>query len=139
MKATLFAIVLACAACSKTTGNGPLGAIDDVRALTPKVKFPADGALQRNSMDVTENGAKLRLAWWTYDAPDGGKYIASYGWEVVEDKKGTTLAPKGHLNPTNAGTEQAPVMELRVAIGWSEGGTSGDDTYSIRGDGTGTK
>jgi hypothetical protein len=132
--------VLAIAACSKTTGTGTLGTIQDVRALSPEVKFPADGALKQNSLDRTENGAKLKLNWWTYDAPKGGKYIASYGWEVVEDKKGTVLHDGGHLNAENGGTEEAPIMRLPVQITWeSEGAvskTGGTDVVTIAADGT---
>jgi hypothetical protein len=57
---------------------------------------------------------------WRTFTDGAGAYIVSAGWEVVTPRQGFTLEPLGAMNPTNAGTPDAPVQSEIIRVRWHD-------------------
>ncbi|HEY4176881.1 MAG TPA: hypothetical protein VGM90_08620 [Kofleriaceae bacterium] len=134
MKHGLFALLLAVAACGKTTPAGATGATNDLRAHLPadaKSRAPADDKAAKHEYVVDVHGAKVKIVWLTWE--DGpATYILSVHWEVATPADGVALnSTVGAMNPTNAGTPAAAIESVPVLLTWSKKGATGTEGGSV--------
>jgi hypothetical protein len=120
--ALLVLVVIACAS-NTTSPAGAVGEPHDLRSriTRPEVaaRAPTDdnATVHEHALDI--EGIKAKLVWRTF-ADGATTYIVSAGWEVVTPRTGFTLEPLGPLNPTNAGTVEAPVQTEILRIRWHD-------------------
>lgn len=129
MRSILAFVVLAgCGGSGQTTPAGPVGTPIDLRARITKpevaARAPTDDKAQKYEHQLDVQGIKAKVVWRTFEDA-GTKYILSAGWEVVTPKQGFTLEPLGTLNPTNAGSVEAPVQSEIVRVRWHDNTSSG--------------
>ena len=139
MKTLALVVLFACG--NKGTASGPAGKVEDLRKhLKPDVaaKAPADDKATAKDVVFDLHGANVRLVWHTFD--DGpNKYLLSVGLEVIKPAAGVTIEPEPAMNPTNAGTEGAVIEEIPLKVRWTEGNSFGEESWTIRADGSAKK
>lgn len=134
-------LVAACGGSNETSPAGPVGPPIDLRSrlkADAASRAPADDQATKHEHALDVHGVQAKVVWRTFE--DGGaRYILSAGWEVVTPAKGTTLEPRGVMNPVNAGTVAAPVQAEIMRVRWHDNTSSstrfGD--VSVRIDATG--
>lgn len=137
-------VLVALAACGKTetTPAGPVAPTIDLRSriTNPEVaaRAPTDDNATPHELALDVHGVQAKVVWRTFE-DSGTSYIVSAGWEVVTPAKGVTLESLGALNPTNAGTEAAPVQAEIVRARWREGRAFGEVSVRIDANGQGMK
>ncbi len=140
----VMATVTGCAT-SATTPAGPLSAYDlradlpeDVRASAP-TDDNAEVHTAQLSVGPQGNQAEVELTWRTFEY-EGGQYITSATFNVVDPARGLELEAAAGGSPMNVGTEAAPVQLMQFSVSWfrrGAGGTSGGSVIGqFQGDGT---
>lgn len=142
-KLILVLLILAgCGGSNETSEAGQVGAVTDLRSRITNAEVrnraPADDKATKHELPVDIHGVKAKAVWRTFE--DGGTaYILSAGWEIVTPVKGITLELLGTLNPTNAGSVEAPVQSEILRVRWHDN-TSKSTNYgemSVRIDASG--
>lgn len=142
-KMVLALLILAgCGGSNATSEAGPVGAPTDLRSRITKTEVrsraPTDEKAVKHELLVDIHGVKAKAVWRTFE-DSGTAYILSAGWDVVTPAKGITLESLGLLNPTNAGSVDAPVQSEILRVRWHDN-TSNSTNYgemSVRIDASG--